>query len=116
MQPINASPVHFSDRIVLVTVWSGRGLAVVDPLRQVGVTANQLRTWIAHTNTEIILHRQYLSEFCSSTPTFRQTGLTIRGYASFLDPSVERPGSLNDVPNDYIRSPAPVRLWSDIEE
>lgn len=97
--------VQFGDRIVRVMRWLGRGLAVVDPERQDGLPPEKVRTWIAHTNLEIALY--WAVRDPEPPSSIAQITLTLRGYASFLDPTIERPRALDQAPFDYVPPPEP---------
>ena len=93
------SEIEFGGRKVKVTIWFGRGLGVVDPERQAGVSRTQVRTWIAYENKEVVLYFSY--PIPSQPVSLSQTGLALRGYAAFLDPELERPQSLDTLPDRY---------------
>jgi len=103
MNPATYREVKFGDRTVRVTIWFGRGLAVVDPMRQEGVSANQVRTWVAHKNHEICLYWAVIDP--EPPKSLSQIGLALRGYAAFLDPHIERPSALDNEPFDYVPPP-----------
>lgn len=91
--------IDFDDRKVKVTIWFGRGLGVVDPDRQAGLSQTQVLTWIAYENREVLL---YFARPAPKPPeSLRQTGLALRGYAAFLNPQLERPTALDVLPDKY---------------
>ena len=88
--------IDFEGRSVAVCVLSDGGLGVVDALKQGGIEDGCFKLWRAYENKEVSLHSKY-AQLDAPTGLF-QVGLALRGYAAFLDPSLERPSQLDELP------------------
>lgn len=91
--------VVFRDRPIRVTVWSGRGLCVIDPERQTEVRPGRVRVWIGYENKERVLDPNI--RIHDPPGSAAQTNLAVSGYAAFLDPLLPRPDALNSIPYGY---------------
>jgi len=91
--------VPFKGRHVDVGLHPRHGLFVIDPAGQVKLPAERVRLYRAKTNKLVVVAKWDLVEL-QKPKSEKQAFLAARGYAAFLNPSLERPASLDAETNN----------------